>query len=1029
MSLITGSGKSNPDGPSVTPELIRSIGTARIVDLICEGPIGGLVDGDSSIFLDDTPLRDPLSGSYNFINSTGTPAVSVIADRLGTPNQLSMPGFDQVESEVGVGAEVLHGQPVIRTVDLGADRIRLRLATPALYAIDGNGNTRENSISYVVEVKDSTQADFPPLSTVTESVTPVLLNIEPRFITVAGYEMVFEVDWSSLNTATRVMGQLKYSFVVLPPSGVGYEKCTKTMQIVVFLPGAGEVIRETIVTTGVLFAAVVDVYASPKIQFRFTSNYPLRRDPELPKWWFKGLFTTVQGGYSALLGPAFQGNHPTLFEASTYDYTLPGVGPWSIRVIKLTPDSADAKIQQTLQWKSYTEIIDSKLSYPNCAVFGVTASARQFSNIPRRSYLCKLLLVKVPSNYFPAYKNASGVWVAGKYTRDALGNDTGVEQGWDGTFYTAWTCNPAWCYYNLVTHPRYGLGRYISQNNVNKWELYTIGRYSDGMVASGYKDANGQDILEPRFTLNCYVATRGQAYALLQSLTSAFRGMVYWAAGKVTAIQDSPSDPVHEFANSNVIGGRFSYAGTAKRARHNAALVTWNDPTDNFKQATEYVDDPDGIRRYGFNPITINTFGCTSRGQAHRFGKWAIYSELHETETCTLQTGLEGTHVVPGNLFKVADSGRSGVRWGGRVLRCLHDLSTTTITLDSSVNLLAGHAYTVTLVDLTQVPVGLVTKNIDPGTGGDFDALTFVGLVDVAAGQPWILESPNTLEAQLFRCLSVTEDSMGVFQVIGISHNPGKFAWVEQGVVFDEPPISGQLPATTIILPTGVLLSTKDIVGVAGALERHLYLTWDISPQSCIRGYEAQYSRDQASWVKVTPNAANKCDIVNPPAGSYVAQVRSINVAGVASEWVTTSLVVEQRVDVAPNVTGLQLLGQGNNAVFLDRDAQFSWNQVLPPNVVSNELGDDSYGVGAAFPTDWLAGYQVLIYNQDGSLRRTDFTRSEQFSYSFDKNCQDGNGVPVRTFTVAIAAKTVWGTFSPVPARLSVSNPAPAVLT
>jgi hypothetical protein len=157
--------------------------------------------------------------------------------------------------------------------------------------------------------------------------------------------------------------------------------------------------------------------------------------------------------------------------------------------------------------------------------------------------------------------------------------------------------------------------------------------------------------------------------------------------------------------------------------------------------------------------------------------------------------------------------------------------------------------------------------------------------------------------------------------------------------------------------------------------------------------------------------------------------VRSINLMGVPSEWITANAAVEQRVDAAPNVTGLQLLGQGNDQIFLDRDAQFSWKQVLPPNVVSNELGDDSYGVGSAFPSDWLAGYRVEIYNQDGTLRRADFTRTESYNYSFDKSALDGAGIPARAFTIAVLAKTVWCTFSPTAARLSVSNPAPAELT
>ena len=500
--MIRGSGKAPADAPYVSPELMRSIGSARILDLIGEGPIEGLVNGDSSVYLDGTPLKDSISGKYNFLDAAGGPAVVVNTQSLGTPDQSYIPGFAQVESETAVGAEVLHNQPVIRRVLASIDRIRLRLAAPALYKINANGNTQPNSIKYVIEVKDSTLEDFPALSAAQSGLASTPLTGLLPIVAVPGYDLSLEYTLPAGATPDDILSQLRYRFDLTSPTRPGFQARAVPPPVVLELwglhPVEGWSLRQSSshLAPSVLLGgywivdAASDAYGLIKVQFRFkvqdsyTWSLGLRTQvptgPGAPGiqtgYSFWGMYTKIGSSYFAIQGPAFTGNHPSKFEISTFDYTLPGVGPWDIRISKITEDSTDVKVQQTLQWESYTEIIDSRLSYPNCAVFSVIASARQFSNIPTRGYLCRLLIVQVPSNYFPETR---------RYTRNALGVDTGVEQGWDGTFYAAYTNNPAWCYYNLVKHPRYGLGKYIDPANINKWALYTLGRYCDGMVDSG----------------------------------------------------------------------------------------------------------------------------------------------------------------------------------------------------------------------------------------------------------------------------------------------------------------------------------------------------------------------------------------------------------------------------------------------------------------------------------------------------------------------------------------------------------------
>lgn len=85
--------------PSVKKDNLQSKAFARILDLVSEGEIGGLVDGDKSIFFDNTPLQSE-DGSYNFLNVK-------VDTRQGTQNQSYISGFAATETEQGVGVSVV----------------------------------------------------------------------------------------------------------------------------------------------------------------------------------------------------------------------------------------------------------------------------------------------------------------------------------------------------------------------------------------------------------------------------------------------------------------------------------------------------------------------------------------------------------------------------------------------------------------------------------------------------------------------------------------------------------------------------------------------------------------------------------------------------------------------------------------------------------------------------------------------------------------------------------------------------------
>ena len=531
---------------------------------------------------------------------------------------------------------------------------------------------------------------------------------------------------------------------------------------------------------------------------------------------------TNGGGFVEVLNDTISGKTTTKYQRSYY-VVLNTRGPWEIRLRRITPDSSSTAIQNKTYLDSYTEVIESKLRYPNSALVALRVDASQFSAIPRRSYDMKLLRVRVPANYDPLTRTHSGVW--------------------DGTFKIAWTDNPAWCFYDLVTSTRYGLGGFIPEAQVDKWALYRVAQYCDQLVPDGLGG------LEPRFTCNLYLQSREQAYKVVQDIASIFRGMVYWSGGAITVAQDAPVDPVYQFTPGNVVNGEFAYQGSSAKARHTVALVSWNDPEDFYRQKVEYVEDADAISRYGIVQSEVVALGCTSRGQAHRLGKWLLYSEQSESEIVTFSTGLEGAVVRPGDVIKVADPVRGGMRLGGRIAAATLD----TVMLDQ--DLPADLPWRLSII----LPNGELEERVVGPTFGILSERTLSVTIPFSqapqAGAIWVLSS-QIVEPQLFRVVAVAERDPGVHEVTALAHNPGKFAAIEEGLALQPRSITvlSDMPPA----PTGLLMQ-ESLVRVKNQAQVLVQVSW-AEVQTAV-AYRLSYRVNGGNFVSLPLTGANYVEI------------------------------------------------------------------------------------------------------------------------------------------------------------------------
>lgn len=443
---------------------------------------------------------------------------------------------------------------------------------------------------------------------------------------------------------------------------------------------------------------------------------------------------------------------------------LPPV-PFSVRMIRITQDSTSDKIQNNTVWSSYSELVDISQTYPGSAVAGLMFDSEQFGNkFPRRNYLIKGRIIQVPSNYDPDKRIYSGIW--------------------DGTFKPAFTNNPAWVLWDLLTHPRYGMGKRFNISEVDKFALYAIGRYCDEQVDDGF---GGK---EPRITCNAYITDMRKAYDVMADMCAMMRIMPVWNGRTLTFIQDRPSDVVWPYTNANVIDGNFQYSFSALKSRHTAVEVRFIDPNNGWKTSVELVEDDASIARFGRNVMRVDAFGCTSRGQAHRHGLWLLTTEKLETQTVEFNIGSEGLRHMPGDIIEIADNNYADNQIGGRLTHI--DYASQTLTLDRNIDTPKSGKSSVTLINAQGDPQSYEVVSYPASNQIKLDTLP-LGLQE---GGIWTLTLPS-LRRRLFRAISLADNGDGSFTVIAVQHTPEKEAVVDKGAKFEpkpDTPLGGFIP-------------------------------------------------------------------------------------------------------------------------------------------------------------------------------------------------------------------------------------------
>jgi predicted phage tail protein len=547
------------------------------------------------------------------------------------------------------------------------------------------------------------------------------------------------------------------------------------------------------------------------------------------------------GGFTTVTTDTVSGRSGDQFQRD-YLVNLSGAFPVDIRVTRTSADSSSAKIQNAFSWSSYTEITYAKLRYPNSALVALRVDAEQFNSIPSRSYLVRGIKVKIPNNA----------------TVDATTGRLIYSGIWSGTFgAAAWTTDPAWILWDLLTSTRYGFGDHIQVAQLDKWAFYACSQYASTLVPNGF---GGQ---EPRFSCNVNIQTQQDAYKLINDMCSVFRAMPYWSTGALTVSQDAPKDPAYLFTLANVSEAGFSYQGGSLKTRPNVAVVSYLD-LDLRDTAYEVVEDAAAIAKYGAITREISAFACTSRGQANRLGQWLLYSEQNESEVVSFTASIDaGVLVRPGQIIEISDPMRAGARRGGRI----SSATTTTVTVDDATGLpSSGGTLSVILSDGT-----VQTRSVSSRSGA---VITVTSAFSSApnANSIWIYET-NNLQTSTWRVLSVTEQDQAQYAISALAYNASKYGYIENGLTLQQRDITNlnEIPAAPASVGFVEALYTYQ-----DQIRAKVVVSWP--SVTGVNQYRIRWRKDGANWIN-SDVLTNQFEILDITPGQFDVQVYSLNAA------------------------------------------------------------------------------------------------------------------------------------------------------
>lgn len=1068
------------------PNNLISTQTLRVIDLLCEGPISGFInkggnfgsDPLCAVYYDDTPVRNP-DGSYNF-NVSGQGFSFQYA--LGTVSQTGIPGFQKIENVLPLSANTRIANPPIgggpyKDVTASfttntfpdADSVKIAIRIPALLSQDKDGNLNPYRITWAVDIATNGGAfvsqPIPAGQTQSYSDTiigkctqPYVKNVTlplPKPGGVSFYEWKIRVKRVSPNILTLKTQNEIYvdSISVISTTNFAYPN-SAIVATEISADQFGNVPSRSYEIAGAKIKVPAG-YTPTQYSYQIT---PFSRNCD----YGNGNAFTRFCDYdinNKLIGFVTQNASQVIGLQTGMSIAGPSI-PEGARIVSISQGPPEewyfAIDVDPTETERNKEITFTPNPENKVIVFSNQVQSQVIGVTPGMS----VAGLGIPAGAKVTSVNSSAPWSfsiniaptsaqtnsAITFTPD-VGSKTVTAAVypavWDGTFQDqVWTDNPAWIFYDLMTNPIRGLGDYITSNYVDKWSLYDIARYCDTLVD------DGKGGFEPQFTCNVQIQQPEEAYSVMLNLASTFRGMLYYANGTINAVQTRQNPPVFSFTNANVIDGSFNYADSARNTRATVAVVKWIDPDNGYRENVEYVEDVEGILKYGYNEKQMTAFACTSRGQAYRLGKWTLETERLQTETVTFQTDLEGTYLRPGDNFAIYDNFRNNRNQGGRIVG--FDSSRNVVTLDRPVEIQSGPVYTLAAItpQLALMGTGDITgsSQIDLIRNSQIEtykvitspvsstsSLTIQGQFSTGlyVGSPFILSVSGSTgifdQASFYTCLATAEAEPGKIEILGVKAPTGVYFRLNEEVEVpsykfarsdwpDNPGDSSSISAPSNLFVTGITGILSD-----STIYTDLKLTWTDSPSNNLAQYIISGKAPNELYTTYTTrnNGTLGWTYERVRTGLYSFRLAAQSIGGKYSSFIQKDYLVERLNPFASlsTMSGIEIIedydplyrnNQGKYTGYIGTTPTFSWN--ITGGVTSQFISGYRFSIrDFADTTNYITPVEL-----DG-VDNTSYKLPTGTIYNFAGGAKRG-------FKVKVDIKDIDGNYS-TGSQLNVNNP------
>lgn len=219
---------------------------------------------------------------------------------------------------------------------------------------------------------------------------------------------------------------------------------------------------------------------------------------------------------------------------------------------------------------------------------------------------------------------------------------------------TAYSTNPAMCLRDFMLSKRYGLGRWISADDLDEDSWNKAADYCDEEIS--FLDASGAVIKAKRFELNMVIDQKNNALDWIQEILANFQGYLTLTNGKFKLHIEQQTDIAYKFNDDNC--SDLSVTPLSLNDTPNKYVVKIIDPRNNWTTVACNVEDyADQKERQKIITKEVNLNGTTSQYQALRLARFYRDQNLACPLTLSWKTGINGMHLEPGDVVTVSYHG------------------------------------------------------------------------------------------------------------------------------------------------------------------------------------------------------------------------------------------------------------------------------------------------------------------------------------------------------------------------------------